>query len=106
VIACYPGGAVAKPEELTPRQPVAPIEFTKDLKCPMLCLFGIEDKRPSPEDAAKIEEALKKFGKTYECHTYENTGHSFFSVDRPQYRVHAAMDGWKRVYAWFGKYLR
>ena len=106
VIPCYPGGVVAKPEELTPRQPVAPIELTKDLKCPMLCLFGIEDKRPSPEHAAKIEEALKKFGKTYECHTYENAGHSFFSVDRPQYRVHAAMDGWKRVYAWFGKYLR
>ncbi len=106
VIPCYPGGAVAKPEELTPRQPVAPIEFTKDLQCPMLCLFGIEDKRPSPADAARIEEALRKFGKTYECHTYENAGHSFFSVDRPTYRVHAAMDGWKKVFAWFGKYLR
>ena len=105
-VACYPGGVVAKPEELTPRQPVAPIEFTKDLQCPLLGLFGIEDKRPSPEDAAKTEAALKKFGKTYEFHTYENAGHSFFSVDRPQYRVHAAMDGWNRVFAWFGKYLR
>ena len=106
VIACYGGGVVAKPEELTPRQPVAPIDFTKDLQCPLLGLFGIEDKRPSPADAAKTEEALKKFGKTYEFHTYENAGHAFFSVDRPQYRVHAAMDGWKRVFAWFGKHLR
>lgn len=106
VIVCYGGGVVAKPEELTPRQPVAPIDFTKDLKCPLLGLFGSEDKRPSPEDAAKIEAALKKFGKTYEFHMYENAGHAFFSVDRPQYRVHAAMDGWKKVFAWFGKYLR
>ena len=106
VAVCYGGGVAAKPEELTPQQPVAPIDFTKDLRCPLLGLFGSEDKRPSPEDAAKTEAALKKFGKTYEFHTYENAGHSFFSVDRPQYRVHAAMDGWKKVFAWFGKYLR
>ena len=106
VIASYGGGVVAKPEELSPRQPVAPVEFTKNLQCPLLGLFGIEDTRPSPADAAKTEEALKKFGKTYEFHTYENAGHAFFAVDRPQYRVHAAVDGWKRVFAWFGKYLR
>jgi len=93
-------------EELSPRQPVSPIDLTKDLQCPLLGLFGIEDTRPSPADAAKTEEALKKFGKTYEFHTYENAGHAFFAVDRPQYRVHAAVDGWKRVFAWYGKYLR
>jgi len=106
VIACYGGGVVAKPEELTPRQPVAPIDLTEGLQCPLLGLFGIEDTRPSPADAAKTEEALKRHGKTYEFHTYENAGHAFFAVDRPQYRVHAAVDGWKRVFAWFGKYLR
>ena len=106
VIACYGGGVVAKPEELTPRQPVAPIDYTKDLQCPLLGFFGVEDTRPSPADAAKTEEALKRHGKTYEFHHYENTGHAFFSVDRPQYRVHAAVDGWKKVFAWFGKHLR
>ena len=105
VIACYGGGVAAKPEELTPQQPVAPIDLTKDLQCPLLGLFGIEDTRPSPAEAAKTEEALKRHGKTYEFHTYENAGHAFFAVDRPQYRVHAAVDGWKRVFAWFGKYL-
>jgi len=106
VIDCYGGGVVAKPEDLTPRQPVAPIDFTKDLQCPILCFFGVEDTRPSPADAARTEEALKKFGKTYEIQTYENAGHAFFAVDRAQYRVAAAMDGWKKVFAWFGKYLR
>jgi carboxymethylenebutenolidase len=106
VIVCYGGGVAAKPEELTPRQPVAPIDFTRDLQCPLLGFFGIEDTRPSPADAATTEAALKKHGKTYEFHTYENAGHAFFAVDRPQYRVHAALDGWKKVFAWFGKYLR
>src|SRR5438876_557033 len=78
---------------------------TKELQCPLLGLFGVEDSRPSPEDVKTTEEALKKFGKTYEFHTYENAGHAFFAVDRPQYRVHAAVDGWKKVFAWFEKHL-
>ena len=106
VISCYGGGVVAKPEELTPRQPKAPIDFTKDMQCPILCLFGIEDTRPSPADAAVTEAALKQHGKTHEIVIYPNAGHAFFAVDRQQYRVQAALDGWKKVFEWFGKYLR
>jgi len=105
-IDCYGGGVVAKPEELTPRQPVAPIEFTRDLKCPLLGLFGVEDTRPSPDDTTRTRGALDKFGKTYEFHTYDNAGHAFFAVDRPQYRQAAALDGWEKVFAFFGKHLR
>ena len=104
-IDCYGGGVVAKPEELTPRQPTAPIELTKNLQAPLLGLFGVEDTRPSPDDTAKTEAALKEHGKTFEFHTYDNAGHAFFAVDRPQYRQHAAVDGWKRVLGWFEKYL-
>ena len=104
-IDCYGGGVVAKPEELTSRQPVAPIDFTKDLQCPLLGLFGVEDTRPSPDDTAKTEAALKQHNKTYEFHTYDNAGHAFFAVDRPHYRQHAAMDGWQKVLTWFGKHL-
>ena len=105
-IDCYGGGVVARPEELTPRQPVAPIDFTKDLACPLLGLFGVEDTRPSPDDVAKTKAALTKFGKTYAFHTYDSAGHAFFAVDRPQYRQHAAVDGWQKVFAWFETYLR
>ncbi len=105
-VNCYGGNVVAKPEALTKRQPVAPIDMTKDLVCPMLGLFGAEDPNPSPHDVARIEQELKRYNKTYEFHTYENAGHAFFSVDRPSYRVHAAVDGWQKVFAWFEKYLR
>ena len=104
-IDCYGGGVVAKAEELTSRQPVAPIDFTKDLQCPLLGLFGVEDTRPSPDDTAKTEAALKQHNKTYDFHTYDNAGHAFFAVDRPHYRQHAAMDGWQKVLTWFGKHL-
>ena len=105
-IDCYGGGVVAKPEELTARQPVAPIDYTKDLQCPLLGLFGVEDTRPSPADTVATEQALQKHGKTYEFHTYETAGHAFFAVDRPNYRQVAAIDGWKKVFGFYGKYLR
>ena len=105
-VACYPGGVGAGKEGLTPRQPVDPLDYTKDLSCPLLGFFGKEDKRPSPEHMAKTEVELKKWGKTYEFHAYDNAGHSFFAVDRADYRPTAAVDGWKKVFQWFGKYLR
>ena len=105
-VVCYGGGVGAGKEGLTPRQPVDPLDYTKELSCPLLGLFGREDKRPSPGDVAKTEAELKKWGKTYEFHTYDNAGHSFFMVDRADYRPVAAVDGWKKVFQWFGKYLR
>jgi carboxymethylenebutenolidase len=105
-VNCYGGGVAAGAAGLTPRQPVDPIDYTKDLSCPLLGLFGREDKRPSPEHVAKTEAELKKWGKTYEFHMYDKAGHAFFSVDRPSYRQEAAIDGWKRVFQWYEKYLR
>ncbi len=105
-IDCYGGRVVEKPEDLTERQPVAPIDMTENLACPLLGLFGAEDQSPSPQDVARIEQELKRFNKVYEFHTYPNAGHAFFSVDRDRYRVHAAVDGWKKMLAWFEKYLK
>jgi len=105
-VDCYGGGVAGGPGGLTERQPVDPIDYTKDLSCPLLGLFGREDQRPSPEHVAKTEAELKKRGKTYEFHTYDNAGHGFFAVDRTSYRPEAAVEGWKMVFQWFGKYLR
>ncbi len=105
VVVCYGGGIVTPSDQLTPRQPMAPIDFTASLKAPLLGLFGKEDSRPSPDDVAQIEQELNRLEKTYEFHSYENAGHGFFGVDRPSYRPEAAMDGWGRVFNWFGKFL-
>ena len=90
---------------MTERQPVAPIDFTASLLCPLLGLVGKEDKRPSPADVAITEEAPKKHGKTYEFHMYEGAGHGFFYYDRPAYRQEQAVDGWKKTFAFLEKYL-
>lgn len=100
-VDCYGGRVVATPDQLTERQPVAPIDMTPNLACPLLGLFGEDDPNPDPKQVATIEAALKQHGKTYEFHTYPNAGHAFFSVDRPSYRVEAANDGWQRVWEFF-----
>ena len=104
-IDCYGGRVVAGADDLSERQPKAPIDMTEGLSCPLLGLFGEEDASPSPEDVAQIEQELKRLGKSYEFHTYENAGHAFFADYRPSYRQHAAVDGWQRVFAWFDKHL-
>jgi carboxymethylenebutenolidase len=104
-VDCYGGRVVAAHDELTPERPVAPVDLTPQMRAPLLGLFGVEDANPSPEQVAIIEERLKAEGKPYEFHSYEETGHSFFSVDRPSYRVAAAKDGWKRIWTFFGEHL-
>ncbi len=104
-VPCYPGGVGQGAEGTTPRQPVDPLDLTKDLSCPLLGFFGKEDRRPSPEHVARIEEALKKFGKVHELVSYDGAGHSFFATDRDAYRPLLAQEGWKKIFEFYGKYL-
>ena len=104
-VDCWGGRVVMSKEELTPKQPVAPIEFTKNLLCPLLGLFGEEDQSPTPEQVVAHEQELKKHDKKYEFHMYPKAGHGFFYYARPAYRQEQAVDGWKKVFAFFEKHL-
>ena len=104
-VDCY-GANVVSPVPPAPGLNMGPIVgLTPSLSCPLLGLFGAEDQRPSPEETARIEEALKAHQKVYEFHTYEGAGHGFFAPDRASYRQAAAVDGWQRIWTWFDRYL-
>ena len=104
-VDCYGAFVTGTLPEGFPLKVTTLVDRTPNLSCPLLGLFGEEDAHPSPAEVAELEEALKVAGKTYEFHVYPNTGHSFFSVNRPAYRVEAANDGWERIFAFYGKYL-
>ena len=77
------------------------IDQLPELRCPLLGLFGNDDKTPSPADVDELEQELTRLGKPFEFHRYDDAGHAFFAVDRPSYRVAAANDGWERVTEFF-----
>lgn len=105
VVDCYgafvarssPGGSPFQAESLLP--------LTGDLSCPVLGLFGADDKHPSPEETAELEAELQRHGKAYEFHTFKDAGHAFFAPDRPGYRPHAAVEGWRLVFDFLGRHL-
>jgi carboxymethylenebutenolidase len=99
------GRVVMAPEDLTANFPVAPIDMTRDLKCPLLGLFGNDDRAPTAEQVDQHEAALKQHGKQYEFHRYDGAGHGFFYHHTPNYRQEAAVDGWNKLFAFFEKHL-
>lgn len=106
VVDLWGGGVVATADQLTPKRPVAPIDYTKDLTAPVLGIFGNEDQNPSPAQVDQHEAALKQHGKPYEFHRYDGAGHGFIYYDRPPYRQQQAMDAWGKVFAFFEQRLR
>lgn len=104
-VDCYGAFVTGTPPEGFPLQVKPIVDLTPTLSCPLLGLFGAEDSFPSPEQTAELEAALTAHGKTYDFHTYDGAGHAFFAVDRPSYRPEAALDGWQRIEAWFGRHL-
>lgn len=106
-VDCWGGSVVvSSPDQLTPFQPVQVLDLTREMQCPLLGIFGNDDANPSPEDVNRTEEELKRHEKTYEFYRYDGAGHGFFATDRPGYRPEQAVDGWKKVFAFYDKYLR
>jgi carboxymethylenebutenolidase len=104
-VDCYGACIVNPPGEGMPLKVVPIVGMSKDLSCPLLGLFGADDKYPTPEETAELSRVLDELGKVHDFHTYDGAGHAFFSVNRPAYRPEAANDGWQRIWDFYGQYL-
>ena len=99
-VAWY-GRVVGDSTALTPKHPV---DLAKDLKAPVLGLYGGADAGIPNDTVDKMRAALKDgsaAAKKSEIHTYPEMPHAFNADYRPSYRKEAAEDGWKRAVAWF-----
>ena len=104
-VDCYGAFVTGTIPDGFPLKVVTLVDRTGSLGCPLLGLFGNDDQFPSPEQVTELEEALVAHGKTYEFHRYDGAGHAFFSTNRTAFRPEAALDGWERIFSWFGTYL-
>ncbi|HJP74014.1 MAG TPA: dienelactone hydrolase family protein [Pseudonocardiaceae bacterium] len=104
-VDCYGAAVVHGTPKDFPINMPALLDRTANLSCPLLGLFGADDKFPTQEEVKLLDEELTKLGKEHEFHSYDGAGHAFFAVDRPSYRVEAAVDGWEKIFAFYGKHL-
>jgi carboxymethylenebutenolidase len=105
-VDCWGGNVIVDdPKLLNAKRPVAPIELTDKITCPLLGLFGNDDENPTADQVNRTEAVLERLGKNYQFHRYDGAGHAFFNTARPAYRAEQAADGWNKVFAFFNKHL-
>jgi carboxymethylenebutenolidase len=91
---------------LMPSGEAAPIEDAKQIRAPLLLVFGGQDVLIGPSDVNTITSTLKSANKRFDVQMYPNVGHSFFRTTGNSSSTREAADAWDRVQAFFGKYLK
>jgi carboxymethylenebutenolidase len=84
--------------------PINALASVKDVKEPVLGLYGAEDQGIPVDQVKEMETALKAAGKTAEFKIYAGAPHGFHADYRASYRKEAAEDAWARMTAWFKKH--
>ena len=95
-------GSLADPP--SEAMPVPVLATAKEVKEPVLGLYGAEDQGIPVDQVKQMEASLKGAGKTAEFKVYPGAPHGFHADYRPSYRKEAAEDAWSQMTAWFKKY--
>jgi carboxymethylenebutenolidase len=99
-VAWY-GRLTSATDELHPEHP---LDIVKELKSPVLGLYGGADQGIPVSTVDQMRDALKAADKPGELIVYPDTPHGFNADYRPSYTKSAAEDGWKRMLDWFKRY--
>jgi carboxymethylenebutenolidase len=83
--------------------PKQPIDVVKDVKCPVLALYGAADTGIPVASVTKMEQAMDAAKKKTEFRVYPDAPHGFHADYRPTYRKEVAEDAWKLAVNWFKK---
>jgi carboxymethylenebutenolidase len=90
--------------DATPLTPKHPVDIAKELKAPVLGLYGGADTGIPNDTVDKMREALKAGSPAAQksrIDTYPDTPHGFNADYRPSFRKDQAEDAWKKALAWF-----
>lgn len=102
--AAWYGRVVPTPNSpVNKAQPTTPIDHVKELKVPVIGLYGGQDKGITLDGVQRMQDALKKAGSKSEIIVYPNADHGFHADYRPTYNREASQDAWAKLLAWFKK---
>jgi len=79
----------------------APLDAIKDLKCPVLGLYGGLDRGIPQADVEAMRAAAKAAGKSVEIIVYPDAQHGFLADYRSSYNAQASADAWAKMLAFF-----
>ncbi|MEA9389840.1 dienelactone hydrolase family protein [Acerihabitans sp. TG2] len=99
-VAWY-GKLVGEKSLLIPRYP---IDVAAALAAPVLGLYGGLDTSISLDSVEAMRQAVNSAKSDSEIIVYPDAGHAFNADYRPSYHAASAIDGWRRMLAWFDKY--
>ena len=86
-----------------PLQPSVPLDYAKNLKVPVLGLYGGLDRGIPLDTVQRMQDELKKNKSRAEIIVYPNADHGFLADYRPSYNKEAGADAWQKLLEWFKK---
>ncbi len=84
-------------------QPTTPIDYAKDLKVPVIGLYGGLDTGIPLDGVQRMQDELKKGKSKSEIIVFPNAKHGFHADYRDSYNKQSSEDAWAKVLAWFKK---
>jgi carboxymethylenebutenolidase len=82
-------------------QPKTPLDLARDLKCPLLGLYGGADSSIDIADVRKAAALAHDAGQTVEIETFPGAPHGFHADYRASYHKDAAEAAWAKMLDWF-----
>lgn len=102
----YYGGGIVN-DNPTENMPVAPVEMTANIQCPVLGHYAEKDHTAPLEHVERIRKALTDHGKDHQIIVYEKTMHGFSNDSKADsYEPKAAQLAWERTLAFLEKHLK
>jgi carboxymethylenebutenolidase len=82
-----------------------PIADVARIRAAVLALYGALDERINAGIPA-VREAMQRANVVHEIHVYPGANHAFFNDTSDRYHKVSAEDAWRRMLAWFDRYLK
>jgi len=84
-------------------QPTTPFDHVKELKVPVLGLYGGLDKGIPLDGVQRMQDELKKYKSGSEIMVFPNADHGFHADYRPSYNKQSSDEAWAKLLEWFKK---
>ena len=91
---------------LLPNEEPSPLEDARDIRAPLLLVFGGQDQLVGARDVETIVGTLRTQNKRFDVQVYPNVGHSFFRTTTSSMSTREAIDAWELVQVFLAKYVR